>query len=73
MSDQKVVAGGMSREEVTLKLVTMIANAENKTFNGSLPNTVSRAWILNTYSQCKLAVESGWGAKDIFSERPLGE
>ena len=73
MSDQKIVAGGMSAEEVTLKLLHLIANAEGKSFNAAAGNAPSRAWILDTFAQCSLAVNNGWGSKDIFRERPLSQ
>lgn len=61
----KVAIEGDSEEAVALALLQMVAQAEGKLDAEGALAGVDRDWILDTYAECRMAVE---GARPIMDD-----
>jgi hypothetical protein len=62
MLDEHQIIHGVGQPNITpegaaLSLLQLIARAENKVFANGRNNVADRRWILDTYRECRMAVE----------------
>jgi hypothetical protein len=59
MLDAPVYLGENSPESIAFKLLEIVAANERKSITGSIgsPPTADRKWLLDTYSECLIAVK----------------
>ena len=69
MADTGVVQSGEnSPEQVAYKLMTLIADVENREVYGHGRTPVNREWVLRTYAQCLRLVRAPNLISDVLKE-----